>query len=147
MQLGVRLLEQEYEADPDSALETVRPYHELRKGELPAAAFMGDGEEVEEAVEGYEQRRLDVAGLDEDGNVVVTLEVERVNNDYHRAVPADFDKMAACEPEEAIWIVMSRTDGHQILEALNDPIEGETRVEKSYSQNTPPQQFNLATPG
>lgn len=102
VELGVRLLELEYEADSESDVETVRPYHELREGKVPTAAFMGDGEDADEAVKGYEQRRPDVAGLDEDGNVVVALEVERVNNDYHRVVSADFDKMAACEPEEAI---------------------------------------------
>jgi len=69
-----------------------------------------------------------------------------VNNDIHRAVPDDFDKMAACEPDEAIWIVMSRKDGHEVLSALNDPLPGGPRVE-IYSQNTPPQQFKIDTPG
>lgn len=145
--LGTKYLEEHYRADPDSAVEVVRPYHELRKGTLPASAFMGDDDDAAEATDGYEQRRLDVAGLDSEGNVVVTIEVERINNDYHRAIPADFDKMAACEPEEAIWIVMSRKDGHTIVQTLNDPIDGPTRVEKTYSENTPLQHFSIDTPG
>lgn len=145
--LGTQFLEEHYKADPESAVEVVRPYHELRKGTLPASAFMGEDDDVDEATDGYEQRRLDVAGLDSDENVVVAIEVERINNDYHRAIPDDFDKMAACDPEEAIWIVMSRKDGQTVLEALNDPIEGPQRVSKSYSPNTPPQQYTIDTPG
>ncbi|WP_226022849.1 ATP-binding protein [Halomicrobium salinisoli] len=147
VELGIQLLEEQYKANPESPVETISPYHELQEGALPAAAFMGDGSDVEAATEGYDRRRLDVAGLDGDGDVVVTVEVERVNNDIHRAVPDDYDKMAACDPDEAIWIVMSRKDGHEILSALNDPPEGEPRVEKTYSQNTPPQQFRIDTPG
>jgi hypothetical protein len=145
--LAIDLLEREYVDDSDSAVETVSPYHDLREGTLPAAAFMGDTSEAAEVTKGYEQRRLDVAGLDEDGEVVVTVEIERINNDSRRAVPADFDKMAACDPEEAIWIVMSRKAGHAVLQALNDPLEGAQRVEKTYSENTPPQQFRIDTPG
>jgi len=147
VELGIRFLEEQYATDPDSAVETVVPYYEMQEGSLPAAAFMGDGADVEEETSDFEQRRLDVAGLDSEGEVVVTLEVERVNNDIHRAVPDDFDKMAACEPDEAIWIVMSRKDGHEVLSALNDPLAGGPRVEKIYSQNTPPQQFKIDTPG
>jgi hypothetical protein len=147
VQLGVRYLEEEYLDDPDSPVEIVRPYHELREGELPASAFMGGEQDADDVTEGYEQRRLDVAGLDEEENVIVTVEVERINNDYLRAVPDDFDKMAACDPYEAIWIVMSRKDGHAVLETLNDPIEGLPRVVKEYSENTLPQQFNIDTPG
>ncbi|MFC7132359.1 MULTISPECIES: ATP-binding protein [Salinibaculum] len=145
--IGVRLVEEHYQADPDSAVETVRPYHDLGEGELPAAAFMSDSDDAETASNRYEQRRLDVAGLDADGNVIVAVEVERVNHDVGRAVPEDYDKMAICEPEEAIWLVMSRSDGHKILETLNDPIDGEPRVEKTYSPNTPLQHFRIDTPG
>jgi len=147
VQLGIQLLEQDFRDDPESDVEIVRPYHELRKGELPASAFMGTGADVEDATEGYEQRRLDVAGLDSEENVIVAIEVERVNHDTRRAVPDDFDKMAACGVEEAIWIVISRKDGHEVLAALNDPLEGPPRVEKRYSTNTPPSHFNIDTPG
>lgn len=105
------------------------------------------GDELEETLDDYESRRLNVAGLDEDGEVVAAVEAERVNNDVQRAVPEDFDKMADCGVEEAIWIVTNQTDGHEVLSVLNDPPEGAPRVEKSYSESTPPQQFNIDEPG
>lgn len=147
VELGVDLLEQQYEADPDSPVETVQPYHEVTEGELPASAFMGDETETVPTDAGYERHRLDVAGLDGDGNVVVAIEVERVNNDLKTAAPDDFDKIAACDPDEAIWIVMTRSAGHEVLAALNDPAEGDPRIKKTYSQNTPPQQFRIDTAG
>lgn len=55
--------------------------------------------------------------------------------------------MADCDPDEAIWVMMTRQEGHDVLSALNDPLEGEPRIEKSYSQNTPPHQFRIDTPG
>lgn len=79
--------------------------------------------------------------------MTVAIEAERVNHDIIRAVPDDFDKMAACDPDEAIWIVMSGPAGHTILEALNDPPEGPIRVEKTYAEATPPQQFRIDTDG
>jgi hypothetical protein len=94
-----------------------------------------------------DSHRLDVAGLDSEGNVVVAVEAERVNHDLRRAAPADFDKMAACGVEEAIWIVMTQADGHTVLEALADPLDGEPRIDQTYSQTTPPQQVQLDTPG
>jgi hypothetical protein len=94
-----------------------------------------------------EDGRLDVAVLDADGGVVVAGEAERSNNDTLRAAPDDFDKMAACEPEEAIWVVMKQSDGHAVLQALNNPPEGDPRVEKTYATTTPPQQFRIDTPG
>ena len=58
-----------------------------------------------------------------------------------------FDKMAACGVEEAIWIVMTQSAGHKVLQALNDPPEGAPRVEKTYASTTPPQQFRIETQG
>ncbi|MCT9098170.1 ATP-binding protein [Haloarchaeobius sp. HME9146] len=124
VEVARRHLEQNYVADPDSAVVRVQPYYDLD-----------------------ENRRLDLAGLDAAGEIVVTVEVERINNDVRRAVPADYDKMAACEPEEAIWVVMTHAGGHEVLAALNDPLEGEPRVEKTYSPKTPPYQFRIDTPG
>jgi hypothetical protein len=94
-----------------------------------------------------ESRRIDAAGLDAEGNVVVTLEAERVNHDVRRAVPADYDKMAACDPDEAIWVCWKQKEGYTILRALNDPLDGITRVEKEYSPTTPPHQYRIDTPG
>ncbi|WP_254807888.1 hypothetical protein [Natronosalvus amylolyticus] len=117
-------LEATYVDDPDSTVTEIIPYYDI------------DG-----------NHRLDLAGVDGDGEIVITAEVERINNDVHRAVPADFDKMAACEPEEAIWIVMKQADGHKVLSALNNPPEGPPRVTKTYAKTTPPQQFRIDTPG
>jgi hypothetical protein len=92
-------------------------------------------------------RRIDAAGLDAEGNVVVMLEAERVNHDVRRAAPADYDKMAACDPEEAIWICSTQKAGYKILRALNEPLDGTPRVEKEYSSTTPPHQYRIDTPG
>mgnify|MGYP006282560217 FL=1 len=85
--------------------------------------------------------------MDDAGEIRVAVEAERINNDVARAVPVDFDKMAACDVDEAIWVVMKQADGHAVLQALNDPLEGEPRVTKTYAKTTPPQQFRIETPG
>ncbi len=121
----------------------------LGRDYIEAAFVQNPASEATEAVVYHEVdgHRLDAAGLDENGEVVVTLEAERLNNDRHTAVPSDFDKMAALDPEESIWIVPTRDDAHDILEILNDPLEGEPRVEKTYSRNSPPQAFTIDEPG
>jgi hypothetical protein len=124
VEIARQYLESEYVANPDSRVVEVVPYYDLD-----------------------ENRRLDLAALDADGEFVVTVEVERINHDVKRAVPEDFDKMADCEPEEAIWIVMTRSAGHDVLQALNDPLDGPIRVPKTYATTTPPQQFRIDTPG
>ena len=113
-----------YVDDPDSDVVEVIPYYELD-----------------------DTHRLDVAGVDADGDVRVAAEIERVNNDLARAVPEDFDTIAACDVDAAIWVVMSRDAGHAVVDALHDPPEGEPRVAKTYSVNTPPRQFSFDTPG
>lgn len=124
MEVSLDFAELQYVQSPDSEVVELVPYFEID-----------------------ENRRLDIAGLDAEGNVVLAIEVERVNHDVLRAVPDDFDKMADCGVEEAIWVVMTRQGGHDVLSALNDPPDGEPRVEKTYSENTPPQQFRIDTPG
>jgi len=125
VEVGRRWLDQQYVADPDSpAVETV-PYYEPPDTD----------------------QRLDIAALDADENVIVAVEVERINNDLREAAPADFDKMAACTPESAIWIVMSKADGHAILDALRNPADDTPRVEATYADSTPTQQFRIDTPG
>ena len=106
-----------------------------------------NSDELTEEASEYDRHRIDVVGLDEDGRVVVTLEAERVNHDLRRAVPEDFDKMAACDPDEAIWITMSHSEAHRVLGALNDPLEGQARVEKTYAESTPADQFRIDTKG
>lgn len=79
--------------------------------------------------------RLDIAVLDDEGEVVVTAEAERSNHDTLQAVPADYDKMAACDPDQAFWIVEGRSEGHEVIQALNNPRNGSPRVEKTYSES------------
>jgi hypothetical protein len=55
--------------------------------------------------------------------------------------------MAACNPEEAIWLAMDREGAHEILRALNEPKHGPPRVTKTYNKNTAPQRFTIDTPG
>lgn len=124
VEVGRRWLEQEYVDDPDSPVVEVVPYYDL------------DG-----------NHRLDIAGVDADDEIRVAVEAERVNHDLREAVPADYDKIAACGVDEAIWIVMTQSAGHDVLAALNDPPDGEPRVDKSYAATTPPQQFRIDTPG
>lgn len=127
VELGTLYLERAFVENPDSDAVRVKPYHEI-------------------TVDG-DPRRLDCAALDEDGDVVAALEGERINHDVNEAVPADFDKMAACDPDESIWVVLTRADGHRVIEALFDPPDGTPRVEKTYSRNTPPHKFQFDTPG
>ncbi|WP_256545687.1 type IV secretory system conjugative DNA transfer family protein [Halobellus inordinatus] len=124
VEVARQYLEYEYVADPESAVVEVVPYYDLD-----------------------DQHRLDIAALDDAGEIRVAVEAERINNDVARAVPVDFDKMAACDVDEAIWVVMKQADGHAVLQALNDPLEGEPRVTKTYAKTTPPQQFRIETPG
>ncbi|WP_458206701.1 type IV secretory system conjugative DNA transfer family protein [Haladaptatus sp. NG-SE-30] len=124
VEVARQYLEAEYVDNPESSVTDVIPYYDID-----------------------DQRRLDIAGLDADENIVVAVEAERVNNDVRRAVLDDFDKIADCTVEEAIWVVMTQSDGHAVLGALNDPLEGEPRVEKTYSKTTPPQQFRIDSPG
>jgi len=122
--IGRCYVETAHADDSDSEVVDVVPYYELDDGS-----------------------RLDVAGLDADGEVQVVVEAERVNHDVLRAVPEDYDKMVRHDPEEAIWIVKNRESAHDVLEALNDPPTGERRVEKTYSRSSPPQAFRLDDPG
>ncbi|AEN07590.1 hypothetical protein Halar_0334 (plasmid) [halophilic archaeon DL31] len=124
VEIGRRYLEDAYLNNSDSEVVEVLPYYELD--------------------DGY---RLDAAGLDEDGGVCAVAEAERANHDILRAVPEDYDKMAACDPEDAIWVVKNRDAAHDVLAALNDPPTGDRRVEKTYSRSSPPQAFRLDAPG
>jgi hypothetical protein len=91
--------------------------------------------------------RLDAGVVDKDGEFVATLEAERINNDRAEAIPSDFDLMAACDPDEAWWIVKTRADGHEVLTALHDANDGDPRVETTYSARMAPREYKLDTPG
>ncbi|MXR40803.1 hypothetical protein GRX01_05540 [Halobaculum sp. WSA2] len=125
VELGRRYIRQEYVDDEGSqAVEAVSYYD------------MADGE-----------GRYDAVGLDADGEVVVTLEAERVNHDRYTAVPDDYDKLAAPDPEAAVWVTKNGAAGHDVLQALNRPADDHPRVEKSYSENSPPSKWRIDTPG
>jgi hypothetical protein len=55
--------------------------------------------------------------------------------------------MAAHDPVAAIWVVLNRDAAHDLLQALNDPIDDDPRVEKTYSRTSPPQKFQIDRPG
>jgi len=96
---------------------------------------------------GVDDGRLDVAVLDDEGSVVVAGEAERSNNDALRAVPDDFDKMAACNPTQAIWVVPDRSAGHEVIRALNNPADGTPRVPRTYSESSYLPNLSIDEPG
>ncbi|MDS0260558.1 TraM recognition domain-containing protein [Haloarcula sp. S1CR25-12] len=151
VEVGRQYLQTHYVEDDESPVVDVVPYFELDEQESTvvsaASAMGGDSEELAEEMSEYNRHRIDVVGLDEDGHIRITLEAERVNHDLRRAVPEDFDKMAVCDPDEAIWVTMSHSEAHRVLGALNDPLEGEPRVEKTYADSTPASQFRIDTAG
>jgi hypothetical protein len=70
---------------------------------------------------------IDVVGLTDDGSVHVAIEAER-DNDLRGDAPADYDAMAACDPDIALWVVRNRRVTHRLLAALSDPRDGAQRV-------------------
>lgn len=123
VELTARYLREKHVADADVP-RTVKRYHEVN----------GD--------------RLDVVVLDATGDVHVAAEVERTtNHDTKEAVPSDYDKMVACDPAEVYWVTMTQRGGYQVLEALNEPADGQPRLTKMYSDSTPPRAYNIDDPG
>lgn len=112
VQLGKRYLEQAFRDAPDSPVQRVVCYYDLE-------AVTGTVDTAGESP--GDRRRLDVVGLDDDGDVVVTLEAERINHDVRRAVPDDYDKMADCDPDAAVWVVPTESAAHRVVDALHDP--------------------------
>ena len=150
VKVGRRYLVSEYVEDDSSPVVEVIPYYEPSQGSsvaVSAAIAMGGDGDPQTAVDESDRRRLDVVCVDASGEVVVTMEADRINNDVAEAVPTDYDKMAALQPGEAIWLVASRSDSARILDALNDPSDGTPRVDKEYSANTVPEQYRIDTPG
>lgn len=94
--------------------------------------------------------RIDVAALDGD-DVTLTVEVERPTNDLRTGVPADFDAMAACDPNAAVWIVANRELGHRIVEILVGDHNEDTRLSLTpadvKSPTTPLERYDLQAPG
>ncbi len=111
-------------ADPEHDAVTVSPYHQLDDG-----------------------RRLDVACLDAEGEIVVAIEAERINNDAPTAAPTDFDKMADCGAAEAVWVVSGLSAASKLTEALHDPADGEPRIDRTYSSTSQTQKYRIDEPG
>lgn len=117
-----RYIDQEYVADPDYPATRVRCYHD------------------------HEGHRFDVAALDADGAIVIVGEAERDSGTY--GAVKDYDQMAACDPDEAIWAVPSHAEGHAaVLDPLYDPPEGEPRITSTYSESTRMQKVMIDRPG
>jgi hypothetical protein len=145
-----RYIKHEYVDDDDSPVVEMSRYYEPGQGESPrvsAETAMGGTDDLEQAANRTDQRRFDVVGLDVDGAIVIAGEAKRLNNDVAEAVVADCDKMAACDPAEAIWVVPSRSAATRVVKALNDPPDGSPRVEKTYSSGTPPSSIALTNRG
>ena len=118
--------------------------------QLLAAEFVAEPESPAVAVERYypvPEGRLDAAAVDDDGGVVAALEAERINHDATRAIPEDYDKLAAQEPAAGIWLVKNREAAHEVITALHTPPDGDPRVPKTYSERTPPDVFTIDQPG
>ncbi|GAA0275844.1 type IV secretory system conjugative DNA transfer family protein [Halobacterium noricense] len=96
---------------------------------------------------GVADGRLDAAVLADDETIVATLEAERINNDRSEAIPRDFDQMAACNPDQAWWLVKTRSDAANLLRALHNPPDDDPRVPRTYSENMAPREYRLDTPG
>jgi len=127
VELGRRYIEETYVNDRDSPVTEALSYYEVKNGDAKS--------------------RLDAVGIDKNENIIITLEAERSNHDSRRAVPSDYDKMATHEPEAAIWVVKNRDGAHNVLSALNEPLEGDPRVDKTYSPTSPPSMFMIDEPG
>lgn len=150
VEIGRLYLESEYCEDPDSPVTEVIPYYDVGDDDrvLPVENVMGDSRTDTPPSDGENDSfRLDVAALDDDGNVRIAIEAERIDNNPRRSIPGDYDKLARLDLTRAIWLVMSREGGHEVLNALREPLEGGPRIEKSYSQNTSPREFTIDQPG
>jgi hypothetical protein len=139
-----RYLEQECVNNSESPVVTVQPYYQLDESDLATDRIESF---PDASTEDYVGRVLDIAGLDSSGDIIIGAEIEKINNDHRTAVVKDYDTIAACDPEEAHWLVMTQSDGHQVLDALRQPFDGMPRVEKSYASTTPPHQFRIDSAG
>jgi len=119
IELGHRYIEQQFIATEESAAAKAHRYHDAPD----------------------RTHRYDAVGLDAAGDIVITLEVERPNHDVRRPVPDNYDKLAAPGPEAAIWVTRTHVEAHTILDALNQPLNGSPRVERTYSEDSLPSQW------
>lgn len=115
-----------------------------------------DREAPIETVERYwvppdSEARIDVVGLDADGQPRVCVEVERSTHDLSTGVLDDADAMAACDPDASIWVVTKRPLGHTIVDHLVNPASGRPRVDLDptdlLSPTTALAKYDLTAPG
>jgi len=94
---------------------------------------------------------VDLVAFDEAGVARIVVEAERTTNDLKRAAPADYDVMAQVDSAAALWVVPGRTDGHKLIRALADPLDGEPRLSFAtgdlYADTTPLDRYELDTSG
>jgi hypothetical protein len=97
------------------------------------------------------EARIDVVGLDGDGQPRICVEVERSTHDLSTGVLNDADAMAACDPDASLWVVTNRELGHDIVEHLATPLTGQPRVNLDptdlLSPTTTLASYDLAAPG
>lgn len=98
-----------------------------------------------------ERTRIDVVGLDVDGEPLITIEVERPTNDFKHGVPADYDAMADCEPAAAVWLVPNRSTGHRVVDALvgSSTVDAQIPLDPTEvkSPSTPLGRYSFSAPG
>jgi hypothetical protein len=123
-------LRQEHAESSESAVQRVERYFE------PAA----EGIDIEGLDGGV---RFDVVGLSGDGEIVAIGEAELANNDRAVAAVHDYDRIAAVDPDHAIWAVESSSEGQRaVIQPLGDPPEDHGDLDDatprihSYSEST-----------
>ena len=97
------------------------------------------------------EARIDVVGLDADGQPRVCIEVERSTHDLSTGVLTDADAMAACDPDASIWVVVNRSLGHTVVDHLASPATGRPRIDLDpadlLSPSTALAKYDLSAPG
>ncbi|WP_050033770.1 ATP-binding protein [Halorubrum halophilum] len=97
------------------------------------------------------EARIDVVGLDADGQPRVCVEVERSTHDLSTGVLEDADAMAACDPDASIWVVTNRSLGHTVVDHLASPASGRPRIDLDpadlLSPSTALAKYDLTAPG
>lgn len=97
------------------------------------------------------EARIDVVGLDADGQPRICVEVERSTHDLSTGVLEDADAMAACDPDASIWVVTGRSLGHTVVDHLASPASGRPRIDLDpadvLSPTTALAKYDLNAPG
>jgi hypothetical protein len=122
-----RYLQEEYVDDPASPASTVVKYYEPEQSTIEQAGL-------------DPKTRFDVVTITDSGVIHGIGEAELSNNDRATAALRDYEKIAAIEPEVALWGVPSSGKGHEaVIQPLSDPpedVEDSSPRIKSYSEST-----------